>query len=236
MKALRTSIAPIGLAMALSSAIQAQEVTYDFSGAVTVVSGLYGSIPLGSQITGTYTFDLANANPAQSSGTVGSPTAPWDRELFGGSYYISAPTPVHSVVFSSTASVDGFTYTSAAPSNYLTFSRVLTVGPPISSAYQTLELICLDSTACHSSALFGNDLFGINYTSAGLPDFSASPNGWSGEFATGPQFGSADFLRFSINSLVPMTTPVPEPATTTLVALGAVGFWLARRRKPTRGR
>lgn len=214
----------------LPAAVQAQAVTYDFTGAVTFVSGVYGAIPLGSTVDGTYTFNLANASPTQSMGVVGSPSQAWTSELFGGSFYLSAPTPVSSVVFSSTAQVDGFTYASAPPSTYLTSSEVLTFGPPTSSDYDADELICPSSASCNSSSLHGNDMFGINYTSAGLPEFAASPSGWSGEFATGPQDGSTDYLEFSISSLTPVTA-APEPTTLSLLGFGAASLCFVGRRK-----
>src|SRR5580692_2757262 len=109
----------------LPLAAHAQAVTYDFSGTVFEVFGIYGSIPVGATVTGTYTFELANASPAQSTGTIGSTAAAWEALLFGGSYYFGSPPPVSAVVFSSTTSVDGFTYASLSPSPYQTFTRVL---------------------------------------------------------------------------------------------------------------
>ena len=229
MRRLVASIALTWLAIILPLVARAQAVTYDFSGTVTVTSGIYSSIALGSPITGTYTFDLANADPTQSTGTVGSATESWDAELFGGSFYAGSPPPVNSVVFSSKAIVDGFTYSSLAPTPYQTLSRVL-AEPGISTAYQATEVICLNSAFCSTSSLLGSAFLGINYTSEGLPDFSLSPDGWTGELGTGVQFDSPDFLRFSITSLAPETVPVPEPSSGTLAGLGALALWLARRR------
>jgi hypothetical protein len=228
---MRTSRFALQLALLLSLPITAlaDAVTFDFSGNVTLASGIYSSVPVGATVSGTYTFDLSNANPSQSSGTAGSPSASWTSSIFGGSFYLSAPTPVDSVVFSSTASVDGFTYASSPPAPYATFSRVLTAGPPMSSFYEADDLVCTDASSCHSSDLFGSDLFGINYTSAGLPDFSASPAAWSGEFATGEMGTSPDYLDFDIVSLTPAA--VPEPASLTLLPLGVIVLALARRRR-----
>jgi len=175
MKRTKHSLASIALLVLLSVAAKANAITYDFSGAVTQVSGAYGSIALGAVVTGSYTFELANANPDQSSGIVGSPSASWSSQLIGGSFYFGDLPAVNSVVFSSVANVAGFTYTSFSPSPYLTATRVLASVSPSSSFYEADEAICLSLAACRSSVLQGSDLSGINYTSDGLPDFSASP-------------------------------------------------------------
>ena len=95
MKYKTVSLALLALYGVLSGAAQAHSAIYDFTGTVTQASGIYASIPIGATVTGTYTFELSNANPAQSSGTIGS-TSSWGAELFGGSYYVTAPTPVSS--------------------------------------------------------------------------------------------------------------------------------------------
>ena len=224
------SLVPFVLCGLLSGAAQAQ--SYDFTGTVKEASGIYSSIPIGATVTGTYTFELSNANPAQSNGTIGSFSTTWDAELFGGSYYVTSPPPVSSVVFSSTANVDGFTYASYAPTTFQTFTRVMnTVPPPNGTYYEADEFICVSLAECHSSDLFGNDFSGIDYTSAGLPLFSASPEGWNGQFATGPQ-DTGSTLEFSITSLRPATA-APESSSVALMLIGlaALGFNLGRPRR-----
>lgn len=216
----------LALMLSLPLTALAGPITYDFLGSVTFASGTYGSVPTGATVSGTFTFDFANADPNYSSGSVGSPS-PWTAQIFGGSFYLAHPTPVTEVVFSSTASVDGFTYASFAPAPYATSSRVLGSGPP-GGSYEADELVCADASSCHSSDLFGIDIFGIPYTSTGLPDFSANPQGWSGEFATGPMAVSPNYLQFHIVSLAPAA--VPEPAPWILLTLGFAGIALARRR------
>jgi hypothetical protein len=202
----------------------AQAEMFQFSGTVTQSSGVYGAVPIGSTITGTYNFELSNASPSESSGVIGSQTTSWDADLFGGSFYVGPRAPVDSVVFSSSASVDGFSYTSfTTPSDYLTGSQVLAqVNPFLPPFYEASEEICFSSASCHSSSLLGDA-----YTSDGLPDFASSPDGsWRGGFSTGVQNGP-DSLQYSINSL----SPVPLPPSITLLASGIVGFWFVRRRQ-----
>lgn len=87
MKRTISSLVSIALLALGSVAAKATPITFDFSGAITQVSGIYGSIALGATVTGSYTFDLSNANPDQSNGIVGSPSASWASQLIGGSFY-----------------------------------------------------------------------------------------------------------------------------------------------------
>ncbi len=77
--------------MAAPLAANAQ-FTYDFTGVIT--SSNQDSIAIGSQISGTFTFDYANGDPTLSSGTIGS--ANWSVASSG-----------CSSVFATTAQVDG---------------------------------------------------------------------------------------------------------------------------------
>jgi hypothetical protein len=74
------------------------QVVYDFTGVVTNTEGLVQP-PIGSQVSGTYTFDFANGNPAQSIGVVGSSN--WDVSTYGGPLSGTLPVPT-SLVFAST--------------------------------------------------------------------------------------------------------------------------------------
>jgi len=103
-------------------AANAASVTYDFTGTVTEALGDYGSVALGSTVTGTYTFNLGNGvptligGPGESQGTVGSTTANWTAANNGGSYYVATPSSAY--VFSSTANFSGFSYNTGAPGAY----------------------------------------------------------------------------------------------------------------------
>lgn len=53
-------------------AAEADSVTYNFSGTVTSASGLYSALVAGTEVTGTYNFDLANAHAGESVSTSSS--------------------------------------------------------------------------------------------------------------------------------------------------------------------
>jgi hypothetical protein len=108
------NICAVGLVCALvvSPVAFSGSATYDYSGVVTSVDDSIpgNSIAIGSKVTGTYTFDFANANPALSSGVVGS--ANWIVASQGD----SVPTPTL-LVFTSTAQASGFNYATPPPVN-----------------------------------------------------------------------------------------------------------------------
>src|SRR5271157_6431753 len=78
----------------------ATPVTFDFTGTVYSVVGIYSSIAIGDTVTGTYTINYAAAVPSQSIGTPG--TGNWLAEAYGGTDTSGNP-PVPELVFSSTA-------------------------------------------------------------------------------------------------------------------------------------
>ena len=88
------------------------QFTYDFTGVIT--SSNQDSIAIGSQISGTFTFDYANGDPTLSSGTIGS--ANWSVVSSG-----------CSLVFVTAAQVDGiFSYvTLDIPGNFLCSQAVV---------------------------------------------------------------------------------------------------------------
>ena len=85
--------------MAAPMAANAQ-FTYDYTGVVTLFSTTIEPPPfaIGMQVSGTFTFDYANGNPAQSSGTIGS--ANWIVASSG-----AGGSLPNSVVFATTAQV-----------------------------------------------------------------------------------------------------------------------------------
>ena len=218
----------------LPPAVSATEVTFYFTGTVTDHYGMYVStVPIGTSVTGTYTFDLAAANPAQSSGTVGST---WISEASGGPYY-GLPLPT-ALVFSASAQFAGFTYNTVQPSGSAVFSLVQgnTADPELSTLGQYAASETNVSTAGteYSSEMQLQGLIG------GSPPFSADglpvliPNITNiganyGYFANnaGPFGRDEDIneINFTIDSLIP--TPVPLPSSAWLL-LSALGFLICR--------
>jgi hypothetical protein len=103
------------------------QVVYDFTGVVTNTEGL-DLPPIGSQVSGTYTFDLANGNPAQSSGVVGSSN--WVVNTEGGPLNSTLPVP-KSLVFASTFrdALNNSYATPAPTSAFVYYGSGITGGP-----------------------------------------------------------------------------------------------------------
>jgi hypothetical protein len=91
-------------------AANANSVTYDFTGAVTAATGIYSSVALGTAITGTYTFDYANAT--ETTGTAGI-SSTWNVRADGGAQF-GLPS-IMGPVFSSTVNIGSLSYSSAMP-------------------------------------------------------------------------------------------------------------------------
>jgi hypothetical protein len=122
--------------LACPIAANAQAVTYDFTG--TIITGPaangYAGGPTGGyaadtgSVAGTFTFDFANANPAQSSGTVATAPA-WGVENWTGTNQ-TGPQSVPGNVFATTlvgtsAGDAGLSYSTASPpSSYWSVSGV----------------------------------------------------------------------------------------------------------------
>lgn len=209
-----------GLAAAPMAA-RADAVTYDFSG--TVTSSDFSSVKIGTAISGTYTINLANADPLDSDNGIGA--TPWIRANLGGSTY-GAPVP-SGTVFSSTLAAGSFAYAGSTPSPYGSNSQV-TGGEGFYSAY--------DIEYTPISPLFTQSSFEINntlpFTSNGLPLFGAGATGNGAFFfgtyvTTGPGLphDSGVQLDYSITSFrqaPPTAAPEINPAS----ALGGLTLLL----------
>jgi hypothetical protein len=202
-------------------AARADAVTYDFSG--TVTSSDFSSVKMGTAITGTYTINLANANPADSDNSIG--TTPWTRANLGGSAY-GGPVP-SGTVFSSSLSAGSFAYTGSAPSPSGSFSQV-TGGEGFYSAFD-IEHTAISPFFTQSSFEIANTL---PFTSNGLPLFGAGATGNGAFFfgtyvTTGPGLphDSGMQLDYSITSFRqarPAAAPEIDPAS----ALGGLTLLL----------
>lgn len=196
-------------------------VTFDFTGTVKDSTGPYAGIPHGTEITGTYTIDLAAANPAQGAGTVASGT--WFVSNSNGT---DEGIPASSsFVFTSTASVDGFHYSTAPSSPFFNDSFVqIETG----SQYNGEEIVQQSSTSPATVSSFGIYNSHGPYTSAGLPNFIPGTVG-AGSFMAGG--GDVDYTITSMTVSGGTTSAVPEPGTVPLMLVGLtlLGLTLLRR-------
>jgi hypothetical protein len=206
-------------------AVHAQAVTFDFTGVVTSVGGTIPGVTDGMIVTGTYTFDFANANPSLSSppSLIGSTTLSWGALTSGGSSDQS-PAPTEAV-FSSTAQVGAFSYSSVQGGPYLSESYIAgLIGTSTPATYQFIGFEANQSADTYTTSilrLFDNT---PPWTSDGLPVLiNGQPN--TGSF----QSGSAGVV-YDVTSL----TRVPEPAAGWLLVMGLGGLVIARRRSATR--
>jgi hypothetical protein len=199
----------------------ASSVTYDFTGTVTSAQGIYGSIADGTKVTGTYTIDLSNAG-VHSTGTFGSSTSLWTALEESGANLGTLPSSAY--VFSSTASVAGFSYTTSGPGTAVSESFVQNAGGP--NTYTGQETQQTDAVT------FTQSTFGIlntngtaPYSSAGLPVFSAVTSG-SGSF-TSKSLGVTSSVSYQLTGL----TPVPLPTSIWLLvsALGGLAALAPRK-------
>lgn len=193
-------------------AADATEVIYDFIG--TVTSSDAASVAAGTTITGTYTINLANADPYASDNSIQN-NQPWiraviDGEPQGGPTYVPSGT-----VFSSTATDGSFSYASAAPSHG-NYSQV-TGGSFFYDAFDNVP----------TGSASGFDLTGsAPFTSGGSPIFAGATTG------TGYIDIGASQVDYSIKSLVAAAPEInPASAASGLTLLfGALAVMCGRRR------
>lgn len=197
----------------------AQPVTYDFTGTVLAVGGIYSSISDGTTVSGTYTFNFDAAIPQQSSGTAGSGN--WGALADGGSYF-SLPVP-SAYVFTSTAQVGGFTYSTGVLSSTDFYNESFIEG---SGAYFVAQEEV--DPNLYSYTRSGISVFGY------MPDGLPFPNTSYNTYNTGFFLSNLGGVSYSINSLTfaPISSPVPEPKTygMLLAGLGMMGFMVRRNK------
>lgn len=211
-------------------AVHAQAVTFDFTGVVNSVYGTTGATD-GMPVTGTYTFDFANANPVQSSPPylIGSTALNWGVINQGGGIFSPPPTPPVSV-FWSTAQVGTLSYSSVAGGPYASSSGISgSVGPPANTYqfYAAEQNYTTSSAAPTGSGLIlGNPSQSVPaWTSDGLPVLVSGQGPSDGFFYSG---------QIAIGYEVTSLTRVPEPGNGWLLLMGLGGLGvLARRRHPS---
>ena len=208
----------------------ADAVTYDFTGTVIGATGdpFVTSVPIGTEVTGTYTFDFGAAFAADTFGTPGSQSSDWYIGNRSGTTY---GTPAFTqYVFSSTAHVGSLSYATDptyAQGNYLlsAVSGGTATGP---SLYFAQEGAAPATAYAETSNLTLLALQGQPgpWTASGLPNFGTA-QGASGSFTIPDAFGE-NTIGYNITSL----TPVPLPAAAWLLLCGLGGFGaFARKRR-----
>jgi hypothetical protein len=198
----------------------AAPVTYDFIGTITGASGIYGSaVAVGNVVSGTYTFDLAAANPAQSVGTIGATN--WTAMSYGGVFW--GTTAPSSVVFSSSVQL-GALHVSTTLQTFADSSQIYGHGnyyDAFMAAYsnpQTYTRADLNiGYGSNTGSPFSGDGLPILLGHIGVGSFvSASP-------------AAVSRVDFTVTSLTP-AIPEPETYAMMLAGLGLLGV-AARRRK-----
>jgi hypothetical protein len=201
----------------------AQSVTYDFTGVVDSVANT--SISTGSVVTGTFTIDYENANPAQAGGNIpfGSSTLlagynanDWNVVNKSGQSLGIAPNATY--VFSSTAQVGTLSYATNfdPPSNsyYLQSNILGGVENAQEYGYSSVFSATEESEPVNGTAGFKYSDFYIlshntnevAFTSAGLPVFDSANMVGVGEVVIGSQA-----VQYQLTSLaLASTISAPE--------------------------
>jgi hypothetical protein len=219
------------VALAASGTADADPITYDFIGTVTAAGGEL-SVPLGSTVTGTYTFNLINAT--EYSGTTGSTSENWGLGGLGGSSQGTAPLTLSQYVFTSTAQVAGYSYSTIAGGAIQDGSSVAGEVPTEADPYY--EYWPSEANFPSGVTQSGSSFTLIGSTAApwsatGLPifDSATSAQGNLYEFLSD---GTEDTISYDITSLYPAgSPPVPIPAAAWLLLSGLAGVATFARRK-----
>jgi hypothetical protein len=215
--------------LACPMAVDATAVTFDFTG--TIITGLavndYAGPPTGiyagdtGTVSGTFAFDFANENPAQSSGTIATTTG-WSVENWTGTNQSgpqTAPGNVFSTTLVGTGAGDvGLSYSTAVPPPFWGISGVQAdlsfdeqyFGSPQYIAQEGNYPTSVSGT--QSAFLITGPILGyqgpVGFSSSGLPVFVSGLT-YTGFVAMAGN-GTSNGVYFDITSLTPATTVAPE--------------------------
>jgi hypothetical protein len=228
------TVSMVAFALAASTAVNAEAVTYTFTGTVIdTPTGIYNGIADGTTLTVTYTINYSNANPSQSYGAPGSTSASWAWENYGGSYYGTTAPTLGQYVFSSTLQVGSLSY-ATSPGSYQNESYMAGL---VESGYDDqltgLELSYSNSTDYTESFFQLNNYASplvAPWTSAGEPVYVDSNKnvGQILELNDGVQ-SELDYTLSPAGSSGSSAVPLPAAAWLLLSGLGGLGMFARKR-------
>ncbi len=214
----------------------AQSMTYDFTGTVYEATGTFSSVPVGTEVQGTFSLSLGYAVPGEGLGTVGSASSSWTLEAVSGTFteFGLQPRTPQPLMFTSSFQGGQFSFSTAAPS--LFFNRSIVEGMVNSAGggtYSAESLVSASSQNVYTQSGFDiTNKSGVPWSASGLP-ILAGGTGSGGILSDANS--SLSYLQFKLTSFYPAVPAVPEPPTYLMMFAGiaCVGFLAFSRRFAT---